>query len=122
MTGSIESLLDRLEKISADAVAATDPARSTADAPIGAELIEERGKLIEEFRVALGNISMPLSYTDWNRLVIVHHQGVRIHDNLQRTRSELVAQLTANCREQAFLECVAGMVEPSHHGGLIESA
>ena len=107
----IEELLTRLETVSADAVTAADPTASAADAERVSGLIAQRGRLIEAFQAAVSANAAPLSYTDWNRLVIVHHQGVRAFQNLQRKRSELASELAANSRERAFLECITGMVD-----------
>lgn len=111
MNSDIEDLLGRLEKISADLTEVTE--RSLPDAHNLLEvldLITGRGALIEKLSVVLAR-SSPVSYSDWNRLVVIHSQGQRIGTNLAAKRNDILNQLALNAQGRAFLNRMTGLVE-----------
>jgi hypothetical protein len=104
MNTELEDLLSRLEQVSAEAAESSNPLLAGA--------IEERGKLIEQIQPVLAS-HVPLSYSEWNRLVIVHHQGSRIQENLENIRNQVVLELGGNTRGRLFLERVTSMISPA---------
>jgi hypothetical protein len=110
MNKTVDEMLTTLEEVSAKVVDATDiTQRDTLDASLTIPLIEKRGALIAELNNVL-RTSEPLSYSEWNRLVIVHYQGNRIQANLLGLRSQAVVALADNARAQAFIERLTGAV------------
>ena len=111
MSASIHELLGRLEDVSAEAVNITDLALNpVVDAVAALDKITERGELVQQLNTELA-VAGPLSYADFNRLVIIHYQGSRADENLKMTRSQLAGELSANTRERAFLDCLTGGLE-----------
>ena len=104
----LDDLLSRLENVSAEAVRITDPAlNETAGSVAASDKISERGVLVQQLNGELATAGL-LSYTDFNRLVVIHHQGCRAEENLRLTRNHLAGQLSSNTRERAYLDCVTG--------------
>ena len=111
MSPLIDSLLPQLESVTARIFEMTEAALSAGDNIVQiSDLVSERGLLVKQLDDLLAKNS-PLSYSDWNRLVVIHNQGQRIEMNLQSTRGRIVNQIAMNARGQAFLNCVAGVVE-----------
>jgi hypothetical protein len=105
---SIDTLLSQLESVSAEAVSITDPAvNETPDSVAALEKISERGVLVQQLHTELAAAG-PLSYADFNRLVVIHYQGSRVEENLKLTRNQLAGQLSSNTRERAYLDCITG--------------
>jgi hypothetical protein len=104
MNTEIEELLIRLEQVSTEAADSFNPLLSDA--------IEERRKLIEKLQPVLASHA-PLSYSEWNRLVVIHHQGSRIQANLERIRSQMALELGGNARGRLFLERVTSLITPA---------
>jgi hypothetical protein len=112
MSTHIEELLTRLEEVNTRAVDSSDPALHQAVNTFQVlEIIEERGRLIEELQPVLA-AHAPVSYVEWNRLVVVHHQGSLLLENLRQVRSRLALELGANNNSRLFLERVTGMLAP----------
>lgn len=122
MNTPLDDLLGRLEEVSTEAAKITDPALSEAVDTIAAlDKIKERGSLVQQLNTELKSAG-PLSYTDFNRLVIIHYQGSRAEENLRLVRNQLAGQLSANTRERAYLDCVTGGLETPPPTRLTNSA
>jgi hypothetical protein len=122
MNNAVHQLLTRLEEVSAKAVDATDIVpRDGLDTAVASSLIEERGALIAELNDVL-RAAEPVSYIEWNRLVVVQYQGNRIQANLLRFRSQAVLALAGNARAQAFIERLSGAISERPKEHLSESA
>ncbi len=105
---SIDELLSQLENVSAEAVRITDPAlNETSESVAAFEKISERGVLLQQLHTELA-VAGPLSHTEFNRLVVIHHQGSRAEENLRLTRNQLAGRLSAHTRERAYLDCITG--------------
>ena len=105
---SIDELFSQLENVSAEAVRITDPALNEMAGSIAAfEKISERGVLLQQLHAEIETAG-PLSYTDFNRLVVIHYQGSRAEENLRLTRNQLAGRLSAHTRERAYLDCITG--------------
>src|ERR1035441_1309140 len=112
MNTLVEGLLGRLEDLTAEAVKATNPALPEVVDPIAAlELIGRRGALINELKSALSLPAEPLSYTDFNRLVVIHFQGRQAESHLINYRNQLADLLSTNTRERTLFDRITGMVE-----------
>jgi hypothetical protein len=104
----LDDILSRLENVSTEAVRITDPAlNETPDSVAAFEKISERGVLVQQLQAELGAAG-PLSYPDFNRLVVIHHQGSRAEENLRLTRNQLAGRLSVHTRERAYLDCITG--------------
>lgn len=109
----LEDLLTRLEEVSARADEVCDPELvETANIDQVVELIKARGELIGQLQRLLASHS-PVSFMEWNRLVVIHRQGTRLQENSQRVRSQVVRALAANSSGRVFLERVTGMLTPA---------
>ncbi len=110
---SIDKLLSRLENVSTEAVRITDPVLdATPDSVVAFEKISERGVLLQQLCTELGAAG-PLSYPDFNRLVVIHYQGSRAEENLRLMRNQLAGRLSSHTRERAYLDCItAGLNAP----------
>jgi hypothetical protein len=112
MSASVEGLLSRLEDLTAEAVKATNPALPEAvDAIAALALIGQRGALISELKSALSSPAEPLSYTDFNRLIVIHFQGRQTESHLIDYRNQLANLLSTNSRERTLFDRITGMVE-----------
>ena len=100
-----ETLLRDLEEVTEQAFLLT-LADSCSDADFSRCLshIEKRSALIRR----LGSVAGPLSYTDYNRLVIIGFQGQRLQENLMRLRMQLAAAVAANRQQSTYAERVLG--------------
>jgi hypothetical protein len=108
MNSSVGALLRRLEEVSADLVGALElPAE--ADLTTVAELMETRCCLIDDLKFETANAG-PFSYTDFNRMVIIHVQGSRVETRLQAIRQELKAAQGMNAQARAYIHCVHGVL------------
>jgi hypothetical protein len=103
MNTQLEELFSRLEHVSTELAESSDPLLTGA--------IEERGELIQQLQRVLA-LQDPLSYSEWNRLVVIHHQGSRIQENLEKIRNRVALQLTENTGGRVFLERVTSMIAP----------
>jgi hypothetical protein len=113
MKTEIEDLLTRLEELSAEAVDRSDPAQENGvDTLQVRALLQERGRLIEELQPVLA-ANAPVSYLEWNRIVIIHHQGSRIQENLVQTRNQVALDLRVNSSGRVFLDRVSSMIAPA---------
>jgi hypothetical protein len=122
MSNAVGRLLTHLEEVTAKAFDATDTARhDTLDPERALALIEERGVLIAELNDAL-RTAEPVSYTEWNRFVIMQYQGNGIQANLLGLRSQAVLALADNARAQAFIERLTGAVWQGPEEHLSETA
>lgn len=101
------ALIEQLENISVQAIDAgtQDPVRALG-------LIQRRGVLIRKLSQELP-AAETVSYEEWNRLVIVHAQGNRLHAMLCSVREELARQASVYAREQALMDTLAGMTNGS---------
>jgi hypothetical protein len=108
----MEELLTRLEEVNSRAVDSSDPAlHEVVNTVQVLELIRERGLLIEQLKPELA-ARAPVSYIEWNRLVIIHHQGARILENLKQVRSQVALELGANSSGRVFLQRVTSLLSP----------
>jgi hypothetical protein len=122
MSAPLDDLLNQLEQISAEAVKITDPSLNEAVNSIAAlETIRQRGDLVQQLNTEL-TVAEPLSYTDFNRLVIIHYQGSRVEQNLQLTRQQLVSRLASGTRERAYLDCLTSGLDTPRTTRLTNSA
>lgn len=113
MSTQLEELLSRLEELSTQAVDSSDPALHPSVDTVGIlEFIRERGSLIEQLRPVLAAHS-PVSYVEWNRLIVIHHQGARILENVNHVRSRVAFELGSNASGRHFLERVNSMLPPA---------
>jgi hypothetical protein len=100
-----ETLLRDLEEVTEQALSLTRAeACSDADFAHCHSLVEKRSTLIRR----LENVEGPLSYTDYNRLVIIGFQGQRLQENLLRLRMQLAAAVAANRQQSAYAKRVLG--------------
>jgi hypothetical protein len=112
---SVDGLLSRLEDLTAEAAKATNPAlHELVDTLAALELIGRRGALINELSSALSSFIEPLSYTDYNRLIVIHFQGRQAESNLISYRNQLANLLSTNTRERTLLDRITGIVETPH--------
>lgn len=112
MNTQIEELLIRLEEVNSRAVDGSDLALHQAvDTVQVLELIRERGALLEQLKPVLAS-QAPVSYIEWNRLVIIHHQGSRILENLQQVRNRVALEIGANSSGRVFLQRVTSLLAP----------
>lgn len=102
MSTQIEELLVRLEEVNAQAVDCSDPVQVL-------ELVRKRGELIRQLKPVLA-AAAPVSYTEWNRLVVIHHQGNRIFENLIQVRARVALEIGANASGRLFLERMTGLL------------
>jgi hypothetical protein len=118
---SINDLLTRLESVSMEAMKMTDPtANEVVDTIASDNKIQERGILVDQLNAELAAAG-PLSYTDFNRLIIIHYQGSRTEENVQLARNQLAGELSLNTRGRAFLDCIAGGLEAPQTTRLTDS-
>lgn len=108
MTDTLNNLLSELEELSAKAV---DQA-TAGELEAAAHTIFQRSAAVVGLQRVLA-AAEPVSYTEWNRLAVIHFQGNRIHDMLLAARGQLAAELVESTRGQALLECVSGVVGES---------
>lgn len=110
MTSEIGNLLTLLEEVNSRAAENSDPSLNTAvDVVAVLELIKERGRLIEQLQPLLA-LHAPVSYVEWNRLVVIHHQGALISENLGRVRNQVALELGTSYGGRLFLERMTGML------------
>lgn len=105
----VDELLTELEQLSARGLELAEAGDTVAAVPV----IEARGNVVDR----LTSLSEPLSYADWNRLVVIHYQGNRIAASLQAARKVIAAEFLDTVRNDAFLGCIGGVVDeptPSH--------
>lgn len=98
-----DELLTELERLSAQALQLAD----SEDTENAAEIVGQRGETIQR----LTGITETFSYTDWNRLVIIHHQGNRIAASLQAARARIAHEFLDSVGGHALLECMSGVLE-----------
>ena len=113
MNPDIEALLTHLEEVSARAAESSHPLlNADMDTVQVLKLIQQRRKLIEQLQPLLA-VHAPLSYIEWNRLMVIHHQGSRIQENLAITRNRLALELAGNAQGRMFLDRVKSMIAPA---------
>jgi hypothetical protein len=112
-----DELLTELESVSAAALLHA----STGDTICAASSIERRGVLIQKLTAMMAQ-SEPLSYTDWNRLVVIHYQGSRIAVDLHAARVQIAHEFVETSREHAYLGCISGVVQNDVAAQLNEQA
>jgi hypothetical protein len=114
MNSGIEDLLAQLETVSTELTEMTERSLAGADNLLEVlDLLSHRGSLVERVSSLLAQ-SAPVSYSEWNRLVIIHYQGQRIDTNLSTKRADILSQLTANAQGQTFLNRMTSLVEAPH--------
>ena len=105
MSDSLNDLLTSLEELTANAfsLTASTPDRN-ADFERSLELIQQRSVLIRELSEKLCGIE--LSYTDFNRLVIISFQGQRLQEQMIDLRARLASStsLAANRQQRNYAE------------------
>lgn len=116
MSEPIDGLLSELEELSTRVVELA----AAADTVAAEDLITQRGAVAARLKMALETAVSPCSYSDWNRLVVVHAQGNQIQAHLAAARTGIAMQLIENAREQALLECMSGVMNPEATGQLDE--
>lgn len=112
----IEELLRELEHCT-EAALAEARSGNVLDA---SKTIEYRGDVVRRLTGILP--ASTLSYQDWNRLVIVHFQGNQLADAINQARMEAAARLVEMSRQQALLDCMAGVCPSSSSGQISETA
>jgi hypothetical protein len=118
MSGRLEELLTELEELSVRALEEAN----RGDIVAALETVCQRGEAVSSLQTALAKES-PVSYTEWNRLAVIHFQGNRIQESIETTRLHLAGELIQNVRDQALLGCVSGVVNESPStSGLNETA
>lgn len=70
-------------------------------------LLSERGELIGVLTKHMEGVTA--TYVEWNRMVVIQHQGLQIEVNLRAARQRLVTQASAQDRNRAYLDCVTGV-------------
>jgi hypothetical protein len=98
-----DELLTELERLGAQAFELAE----AGDTVQAATVVALRAKAVERLQLLKG----PLSYTDWNRLVVIHCQGNRIAASLQAARVRIASEFLDSMREHALLECMSGVLE-----------
>lgn len=110
MKMQLEDLLTHLEQQSAQLVYISDLSlQEKVDTIQVRELLQCRRELIALLQPALA-ANAPVSYVEWNRMVVIHHQGLRIQENLAKVRSQLAFELGANANGRMFLQRVTNMI------------
>jgi hypothetical protein len=102
---TIDSLLTELETLSAKAMEEA----AAPDFDVVGQTLRHRAAVIDNLQALLATAE-PVSYTEWNRLAVIHFQGNRVHELLEAARQRLAGELMQNVREQALLGCVNGVV------------
>jgi hypothetical protein len=113
MPDSLHQLLAALEEITAKAECLVGPRDGVAgdlDAVHG--LIHERGVLIGKLPEVISD-SAPISYSDYNRIGILHLQGDQISGRLRGIRDQLALQVASGTAQRAYRDCLSGMVSAS---------
>jgi len=100
---TVDHLLTELEQLSARALELAD----AGDTMEAATVVARRGEAVER----LQKLSEPLSYPDWNRLVVIHYQGNQLAASLTSARRRIAAEFLETAREDAFLGCIGGVVD-----------
>ena len=108
MKSSLDALLSTLEQVSADLTGALE-ALGDADLTTVAGLLETRRQLIDDLKAATSSDG-PFSYTDFNRMVVIHVQGSRAETRLQALRENLKAASSMNAQQRAYIHCVSGVL------------
>jgi hypothetical protein len=112
MNVKIDDLLTRMEGVSARAIDSSDSTlHDTVNMVQVRELIRERGSLLNELAPVLAS-DESLTYSEWNRLVVIHHQGVRLQENLINARNKAAFELGGNARGRVFLERITSLIAP----------
>lgn len=106
MSPELDQLLIELEKLSARAIEEVQAHDLTA----AAQTVRLRGQALSRLQLELAH-TQAISYEEWNRLVVIHFQGNRIGEGFMQARQRLAAQLVETSRDQALLNCVAGIVK-----------
>jgi hypothetical protein len=114
---TLDELFSELERISAEAV---DQA-AAGDIEATVRSINERGAAVLRLEAALKN-APPASYTEWNRLIVIHFQGKRILEHLAAARMRLGSDLIESERERALLDCVNAVAGVKNPATIIERA
>jgi hypothetical protein len=117
MSTPIHKLLTELEDLSARAIADVEAGELIA----AADSIRLRGEALARLDDALAAAG-PVSYEEWNRLVVIHFQGNRALQLLTVAKEQLSAEAVESSREQALLQCVAGVVLESTTASVSETA
>ena len=109
MPDSLNDLLANLEEVTANAL-------SLADFTEGRDLIQRRSVLIRQLSEKLRGVA--LSYTDFNRLVIISFQGQRLQEQMIDLRVRLGTSLAANRQQRNYAErllsCLPSEALPQH--------
>ena len=117
MPDSLNDLLASLEEVTTNALSLT---ASAPDRNAGFEqsldLIQRRSVLIRQLSEKLRGIE--LSYTDFNRLVIISFQGRRLQEQMIDLRVRLATSMTANMQQRNYAErllsCLPSEALPQH--------
>jgi hypothetical protein len=99
---TVDHYLTELEELSARALELAD----AGDTVAAAVVVNHRGEAVQRLQA----LSEPLSYTDWNRLVVIHYQGNQIAASLATARKQIASEFLESAREHAFLECIGGVI------------
>lgn len=117
MAHALASLLQELEDLSAEALEQV----SAGQLKRAAESVRQRGVAVRHLQEALAAAG-PVSYEEWNRLVVIHFQGNRVQEAFTQARAHLASELSAAGREQALLHCVYGTIKQKPVRNLNETA
>ena len=107
---ALEDLLSQLERITTEAVGAAAGAEKS-DFDRAVRLIVQRGELVRQLHDVIA-ASGPLSYMEFNRMVVVHHQGAQIEAGMKKTRETLQHARAEAERQRAYANCLHRMVAP----------
>lgn len=110
MNTEIDELLTRVEELTTLAMDSSDPVlQQSVDMVQVLQLIRERGKLLDQIKPMLRSHA-PVSYVEWNRLVVIHRAGARILENLSQARSRVTSEIAANSSGRLFFARVTGLL------------
>lgn len=110
---ALEELLLHLEQASSEILSNLNPsAQDCVQHEDVLERIKARGKLIEQLAHQIGGVTV--TYVEWNRMVVIHRQGMQIEASLRQSKQGLIAQTSTSGRNRAFLDCVSGVFRQSN--------
>ena len=113
----LDELLTQVEELSSQALELA----SVGNMAQAARLVEARAAGIKSLTEFIA-MSGPLSFTHYNRLVVIHRQGDRIAAVINGSRLEIAKTFIDTVREHAYLERISAVVETSVPAQLSETA
>ena len=111
MPDRFEELLPQLERLTASILKESAAPDNYDPEHLNASL-EQRSALVRQLSDCVTS-SPPVSYTEYNRLVIVHFQGGQIEANLRNMRRGIATELSCGARDRRYADRIAGQFPPT---------